>query len=88
MKAIYYGLLETKQRPAQLRPPEAGTAVTSSQDGRGVAPRGRSPKEDVSTDRPTKRVTLCVVVRCLEFGASLNYQARSSRCKDKALRPP
>ena len=66
MRAIYYSLLETKQRPEHLRRPEAGSASSASQQKRGAAPRVRSLRGDVSSDRPTKRTKLCGAVRCLE----------------------
>ena len=66
MRAIYYSLLETGQRPEHLRRPEAGSATAVSQQKRGAAPRVRSLRGDVSSDRPTKRTKLCSSLRCLE----------------------
>ena len=66
MKAVYYSLLETRQRPAHLRRREAGVAATASQQERGAAPRVRGPRGDVSPGRPSKRTKLCGEVRCLE----------------------
>ena len=58
MRAIYYSLLDTKQRPEHLRRPEAGGGSAASHQQRGAAPRARRPRDDVPSDRPTKRTKL------------------------------